>query len=195
MARKWGNDHPRGMTGKKHSPETKRRMSVAYKKAWANPASKLNSDENRQRISDRNTKLHQEGTFYNDKSNAYSRCKSGWWDHEDKRYFMRSMWEHNYAWYLVWLQARSEIKSWEYEVDTFWFEAIRRGVRSYTPDFKVTLNAGTIEYHEVKGWMDSKSATKLKRMRKYHPTIKMVLVDKDSYNAIKKWSGLIPGWE
>lgn len=108
---------------------------------------------------------------------------------------MRSKWERNYAFYLVWLEKRGDILSWQYEADVFWFEKIRQGVRSYKPDFKVTTPDGKIEYHEVKGWMDAKSKTKLKRMTKYHPKVKLLLIDKESYNTIKKWSGLIPGWE
>ena len=82
--------------------------------------------------------------------------------------------------------------SWKYESKTFWFEAIRRGVRSYKPDFEVELNNGDIEYHEVKGWMDAKSKTKLKRMKKYYPEITMVLIDKKPYMEIlKKLNGII----
>lgn len=70
------------------------------------------------------------------------------------------------------------ISSWEYEPDTFWFEKIKRGVRSYTPDFKIVHKDGTVEYHEVKGWMDKKSQTKIKRMAIYHPEIKLVVLMK-----------------
>lgn len=193
---KWKDrNHPRGMHGKKHTEKTKSKMSVAYKKAWSDADAKYHTDTFRQGISDRNTKAHAEKTFYNDTSNPYSRCKAGWFQGGGKRYYMRSKWEHNYAWYLEWLKGRREIKDWEYEVDTFWFEAIRRGVRSYTPDFKVYTPANDIEYHEVKGWMDAKSKTKLKRMAKYHPDITMVLVDSDVYKSIGKWGRLIPGWE
>lgn len=137
---------------------------------------------------------HAAGTFYRSPENVHSRSTKGWWEHGDKKYYMRSKWEMNYAWYLEWLKVRGDIIDWEYEVDTFWFEAIRRGVRSYKPDFKIYTNTG-VEYHEVKGWMDSKSQTKLKRMTKYHPTIKIIVIAKDEYNAIKKWGRLIPGWE
>jgi hypothetical protein len=190
----WTNGHPRGMAGKKHTDETKQKLSEAYRAAWGRPDSKLNSDENRQRISDRNTRLHGDGTFYNKTENAYSRCTHGWWEGGGKRYFMRSKWEMNYAAYLEWLKAKNQIVDWEYEPQTFWFEAVRRGVRSYKPDFRVYLNGGQIEYHEVKGWMDAKSQTKLKRMKKYYPLIKVILIDDDSYKAVKKWSRLIPGW-
>lgn len=66
---------------------------------------------------------------------------------------------------------------------------------SYLPDFRVTTNDNSKEYHEVKGWMDAKSRVKIKRMAKYHPEIKMVIVDQDRYKQIASTvSLLIPGW-
>ena len=79
-----------------------------------------------------------------------------------------------------------EIKKWEYEPDKFIFEEIKYGTRSYTPDFKIFNNDGSIEYFEVKGYMDSKSKTKLKRMAKYYPETKLTLVERDEYMAIYK---------
>lgn len=110
--------------------------------------------------------------------------------------FVRSSWEANYARYLNWLVELGEIESWEYEPETFEFEGIKRGTRFYTPDFKIHNKNGTVEWHEVKGYMDAKSRTKLKRMAKYYPDIKIVLVDKEVYYAIaSKVKGIIPGWE
>ena len=125
----------------------------------------------------------------------YSSCKRGWWESGDKRCFMRSRWEMNYACYLDFLVKYKQIKDWEYESHTFWFDKIKRGVRSYTPDFLIYNNDGTIEYHEVKGFMDAKSKTKLNRMRIYYPKIKMVIIDSKRYKEIKKQSGLFKGWQ
>lgn len=112
----------------------------------------------------------------------------------DNRYF-RSSWEANWARYLNWLVSLGEIIKWEYEVDEFEFP-VKRGGRFYLPDFKVFNKDGTIEYQEVKGWMDPRSATKLARMRKYHPGVKLVLIDKNYYRSVaKKVSSIIPGWE
>lgn len=91
---------------------------------------------------------------------------------------------------------RGDIISWQHEPDTFWFDKIKRGTRSYLPDFKVELKTGKIEYHEVKGWMNPKSKTKLKRMKKYHPTVSILLIDKKMYAEIKSmFSRIIIGWE
>lgn len=103
--------------------------------------------------------------------------------------FFRSSWEANYARFLTYCKLE-----WEYEPTTFWFHKIKRGVRCFTPDFLVpSLN----EYHEVKGWMDAKSRTKLKRMAKYYPKVKLIVIDKAWFaDANKKGlCRLIPHWE
>jgi hypothetical protein len=111
------------------------------------------------------------------------------------RYF-RSMWEANYARYLNWLLQKALIKSWEYEPDEFEFAGIKRGTRFYLPDFKVTELGGSVIYHEVKGFMDSKSATALKRMAKYFPGVKIIVIGKKSYAAISRdVRAFIPTWE
>lgn len=110
--------------------------------------------------------------------------------------YFRSTWEANYARYLNWLKKIGEIIDWKFEPDTFEFVPIKKGNRFYTPDFKIFNKDGSYEYHEVKGWMDSDSATKLKRMNKYYPKIKVVVVDQPAYYAIaRQVSGFIPEWE
>lgn len=123
---------------------------------------------------------------------AYSRSKNGWYSINKKAYYLRSGWEVLYARYLDFLVAKGEILGWEYEADTFWYENIRRGVRSYTPDFKVVTKKGALEYHEVKGWMDAKSATKLKRMKKYYPGIKVIVIDGDAIKSIRQYERMFP---
>jgi hypothetical protein len=111
------------------------------------------------------------------------------------RYF-RSGWEANYARYLNWLIEKKQILKWEFEPDTFEFHKIRRGSKFYTPDFKVFEIDGSYAYHEVKGYMDSRSATKIKRMRKYYPNEKLIIVDSPAYRSIaKQMKNILPGWE
>jgi hypothetical protein len=58
------------------------------------------------------------------------------------------------------------------------------------------LSSGDLEYHEVKGWMDQKSRTRLKRMRKYFPVVIVHVIDRKVYTEIQnKLGGAIPGWE
>ena len=113
--------------------------------------------------------------------------KKGWYTSGDRKYFLKSSWELSYAQFLDKELADGKIVQWEYEPDTFWFERIKRGIRSYTPDFKVKHLNGKVEYHEVKGYLDSKSKTKLNRMRIYHPEITMKLIDR----AAMKQLGLL----
>lgn len=125
-----------------------------------------------------------------------SNWKAGWREIGGKRKYYRSRWEANYARYLQFLLEKGQIKNWEHENKTFWFEGIKRGCVSYLPDFEVTENNGFRVYHEVKGWMDSKSKTKLNRMRIYHPTVPLVVIGRKTYNEIeRKIAPLIPEWE
>lgn len=109
--------------------------------------------------------------------------------------YYRSSWEANWARYLNWLKAHNEIQDWSYETDTFEF-SVKRGSRFYTPDFKVTNLNGSIEYHEIKGYMDQRSQTKIRRMAKYHPQVKLIVIDGKQYQSMaKNLRGLIVGWE
>lgn len=90
--------------------------------------------------------------------------------------FFRSSWEYYYAIFLEQLQSEGKILDWRHEPKCFWFENIKRGVRSYLPDFCVTHLNGDEEWAEVKGYFDSKSQTKMKRMAKYYPEVKIRLV-------------------
>jgi endogenous inhibitor of DNA gyrase (YacG/DUF329 family) len=129
------------------------------------------------------------------KFNIYSRCPKGWLEIGGKRIFCKSTWEAKYARYLDWLIGLEEIAGWQYEPQTFWFEGIKRGVRSYLPDFKVVHNNGSHEWHEVKGWMDAKSKTKIKRMKKYHPSETVRIIDGTWFKSMSsKLSGLVPEW-
>lgn len=115
---------------------------------------------------------------------------------EDLGLYVRSSWEANYARYLNWLQQHGEIIEWQYEPRTFEFTSIKRGVRSYTPDFRVVERNGTVAWHEVKGYMDDKSRVKLARMARFYPGERIVLIQTKEMRAIKAAVGrLIPGWE
>ncbi len=104
--------------------------------------------------------------------------KHGWHVVGEKRIYFRSKWEYVYAKYLQWQLKAGIIARWEYEPETFWFEAIKRGVRSYRPDFAVYLASGKRYWVEVKGYMDAKSKTKIKRFNKYFPEERLIVVEK-----------------
>lgn len=110
--------------------------------------------------------------------------------------YFRSRWEANYARYLNRLKLLGEIRDWAHEPETFWFLKIQRGVRSYKPDFRVEMMDGSHHYVEVKGYMDPRSRTKLKRMRIHHPKVDVRLVDEAAYKLLEKEIGpLVTNWE
>ncbi len=140
----------------------------------------------KRRVESFNSKIH---------PNSYSRTRKGWVEVGGKRFFARSSWEANYGRFLQFQKEQGIILDWDHEPDTFWFEGIKRGVMSFLPDFKVTTTSG-IEYHEVKGWMDSRSKTKIKRMAKYHPEVRLIVIDQYRYKSISNSvSKIIPGWK
>lgn len=191
---KWTrNPHPKGFSGSNHTPEALEAISASSRASWIimkETGTGNMSPENRQRMSDYMTFVRTPLP----PSKGYSRGKAGRRDDLGGLY-VRSKWEANYARYLNWLVSLGQIERWEYEADTFWFEKIKRGVRSYKPDFKVWEN-GKIHYDEIKGYMDDKSATKIKRMRIYHPHVDLRVVDEKAYKAIaSSVARLIPGWE
>ena len=122
-------------------------------------------------------------------SNPYSRAKGGKRKDLNNIYF-RSSWEANIARYYNYIGIK-----WEYESKTFIFDNVTRGSVSYTPDFYLIEEDKWIE---IKGWMDGKSKTKLKRFKKYYPEeyAKLELIQEKEYNEIKnKVSMFIKNWE
>lgn len=77
----------------------------------------------------------------------------------DLNQFFRSNWEANVA---RWLNHQG--KKWEYEPRVFIFEGIKHGTVSYCPDFKTPST-----WIEVKGYLDGKGKTAIRRFKKYHP--------------------------
>lgn len=113
-----------------------------------------------------------------------------------RKIYFKSGWEVNYAIYLEFLKKKFQIKEWEYEPATFWFNSIKRGVRSYKPDFKVIRNDGTHYWVEVKGYMDQRSRTKLKRFEKYYPEEELVVREKSWFiEQQRMFPKLCESWE
>lgn len=118
----------------------------------------------------------------------------GWAVVGGKRFFARSTWEANIACYLEFLKQNKLILDWFHEPECFYFTGIKRGVVSYLPDFKVIPLVGIAEFWEIKGFMDSRSKTKISRFKKYYPFYKFVLIDKKRYYEIAKNKALFKGW-
>ena len=125
---------------------------------------------------------------------CFANVQRGDYENSKGSMYFRSKWEANYALFLDFLVGKGEIASWEYEPDVFVFEQIKFGTRSYRPDFKIFNADKSFEYHEVKGYMDGKSKTKLKRMSKYYPEAKIVLIDAPYYRDLAKKMGRTLGF-
>ncbi len=185
------NGHPRGMLGKRHKPEVLALISKQSTDRWA-----AMSDEERLAHTNKAIETRMRAGFTRIPGGGRGTWKAGWREIGGKRNYYRSRWEANYARYLQWLKDRNVISDWAHEPETFWFEQIKRGVRSYLPDFRVWELDGSSSLHEVKGWMCSRSKTTLSRMAKYHPDQKIILIDGKQYRAIRlKVMHLIPEWE
>lgn len=179
--------HPKGMLGKKHSESTKEKYSAGRKERWASLTQEERDDITiKQMKAKSSTAPHRANVTW----------KGGWREVAGRRIYFRSNWEANYARYLQHIEDNGGLFAWDHEPDTFWFDGIKRGCVSYLPDFKVWTKDGDIEYHEVKGWMDDRSKTKIARMAKYHPSITLKVIDSKSYKELEsRYSRLISDWE
>ena len=171
------NEHPRGFLKGKHSAKSKEimsEMSIAYHE-------NCTIDELNHRIDKMLETRRSNGNWTPTMAGSamYSRAKSGKRKDLDNTFF-RSRTEANYARYLKYIK-----QDYLYEPKTFWFEGIKRGTRAYIPDFYLPDKD---EWHEFKGWLDQKSITKMKRMKKYHPEVfpKIRMVMERLTDATKK---------
>ena len=191
--KKWmsENEHPRGATGMKHTQETRKAIGKKSKERWDS----MTDGERAEQVGRGLKTREMNGTLYNPRHKTT--WKSGWREIGGRRIFARSAWEANIARYYQFLKDRGEIHEWEHEPETFWFDKIKRGCRSYLPDFRITEKPDSEPYYvEVKGWMDARSKTKLKRFAKYYPQHRLELIEAKRYKAIAKTAGgLIDGWE
>lgn len=90
--------------------------------------------------------------------NAYKHTKTGY--RKDIDLNVRSNWEANFVRVLNVYKIK-----FDFEPTVFCFP-IKRGVKGYTPDFYLE---STDEWIEMKGYLDSKSKTKIKRFKRYYP--------------------------
>jgi len=113
---------------------------------------------------------------------------------DDLGIYVRSRWEANIGRYLNFLKDKKQIKDWKYEAQVFTFP-VERGNKFYRPDFMIINNNDSIEYYEVKGYMDNNSRIKLDRMARYYPNVKIIIIDAPVYKSISHIKNLIKNWE
>lgn len=180
--------HMRPMLGKTLGEATKRKISEASRRTWADPTSKLNSEEQRQQRAANASRSWET----RQRRNAFSRCRRGRRDDLGDIVF-RSSWEANYARFLNQEIAAGRVASWEHEAHVFRFSE----AATYTPDFRVCLPDGSHEWHEVKGWMTEKGRRKLALMSEHFPNEVVRLVDEEWFRRAERGdlARSIPGWE
>jgi transposase len=93
-----------------------------------------------------------------------------WVDKKDRVFVFKSDWELKYANYL----DEQEL-DWEYEPTKF----ILKECRFYTPDFQVVNYYGEVEYHEVKGWLDEATTSRLFEFVREYPKIVLRIIGPD----------------
>jgi hypothetical protein len=148
------------------------------------------------------TKFKRYGTLISNTEGRYT-SKKGDRDIYGRTQFFRSSWEANYARILEVMKMQGLIKDWDFEPDVFWFNGIKLGCRTYTPDFKIWLldkdigeDALPFYFVEIKGYMDPRSATKIKRFNSYFPEITLEVVGSKEYKELaKNYASVLPGWE
>lgn len=180
--------HPKGFLGHTHSKETREKLSYASKKNWSNPDSIVNSDSFRQRMSD---------NLHNMKMNGKISSFSIRGDHKaiigNKEYIFKSSWEVEIAKRLQSLVDQSYILEWKYESKHFNFDDMKRGTRSYCPDFEVVLTNKEYLYIEVKGWKMPMSMKRIEMFRKRYPKVRFYLIDEKEYGKIISKSDYLRG--
>lgn len=178
--------HPKGMTGKTHSKKYCKEFAERTRNYFKN-ATKEQLET--RRLNSMRTKI-KNGTLnpLKNTTNPYSRTHGGKRKDLNNIYF-RSSWEANIARYYNFVGIK-----WEFEPKEFIFNTIKRGCILYTPDFYLPEEDRWVE---VKGWMDKKSKTKLRRFEKYYPEeyAKLEIIDEKAYNKFKEYAEIIPGWE
>ncbi len=94
----------------------------------------------------------------------------------------------------MFLIGQKVLKAWTREPEIFKFP-VAQGCVTYEPDFLLEFADGREEYHEVKGFMDKKSATRLARMKEFYPEKVVRVIDKEWFKDADEKYGHLPGWE
>lgn len=89
-----------------------------------------------------------------------------WTDRRGRVFVFKSTWELAYAQHLDAKQL-----TWEYEPCKFPLVECK----CYTPDFAV-YESGSVEYHEVKGWLDQKTIRRISEFRRTYPRERFKMV-------------------
>jgi len=141
-------------------------------------------------------------------------CKRGRREDCGNIYFPCAMEANIYRW-LRWQKEKGLIDSFEYQPKEFDFsDTYKHGTNRYRADFCFVFTHGDMgysKYVEVKGYLDAKSQTKLKRMKKLYPLENIEIIGtsrkveafakslhysySDYREITREYAKFIPGWE
>jgi len=190
LKERWSRTVPPSHKGHRHTKETKEAM-VKSSKDYYNSVISDGTDSIRvQKIL--KTKMERYGSLT--LGGRQRKWKTGYRTVGGKTRYFRSTWEANYARFLGYKLQSGEISAWEHEVESFWFED-KTYTHTYLPDFKVWFNDGHIEYHEVKGWLDARSQSKIDKMAKEYPAVKLIIILENWFREHLYLEKTIPDWE
>jgi hypothetical protein len=189
------NGHPRGMLGKKHTPENIAKCQAGWRRWWEAINPEAHQDRIDRMLATRVAR-HGRGTAAPDEA-IYSFARRGRRADLGDMFF-RSAWEANYARYLNHCIEKGVLTSWQYEPRTFVFPNQKRDVMSWTPDFVVVeAETGWERIHEVKGKWTDRFDRQLELLEQYYPEwATLMLISEDMYRDLDRWArGRIPYWE
>lgn len=127
----------------------------------------------------------------------FSNVKRGWRKVGRKKIYFDSRSEYIYYVYLDWLKRTKKIKDFVYHPPYFDFSQwIKFGTNRYEVDFKVVESNGRERYVEIKNTenldkMDSKSRTRIKRLRKYFPDVELEVKSSKAVSELGKTLSLL----
>ncbi len=106
---------------------------------------------------------------------------------EDIGHYVRSSWEADFARVLKFLSL-----AYEYEPERFTLRRDDGTTMTYAPDFYVPAESC---WYEIKGWMDHRSAEKIRLFREQYPDERLFVVDKTQFAELQmKYQGFVR-WE
>lgn len=172
--------HPRGFLNHTHNKQARENISRSSVIKWMS----ITRKEHLARVMKARKTSIERGSALHKAGDLKKSWKAQWAQVGPHYHYFRSSWEIIYAEYLQEKWEKEEIKYWEPEESTFWFEDSLSNVRSYKPDFTVQENDYSESFHEVKGYMDDRSKRCLELMAKEYPNIKLVVIDGKKFKQL-----------
>jgi len=106
---------------------------------------------------------------------------------EDLGHYVRSSWEADFARVLKHLGT-----PYQYEPRRFTLSRADGSTLTYAPDFFVPESRC---FYEIKGWMDERSAEKIRLFREQYPDETLVVIDKTQFAELQMRYGDLAEWE